>query len=99
MKELYMYADSKGKKQTGTFNPAIDPAWVQLQGWIFSDYSVSAQDNMIEVWAQKLNRVPIVRKSVKTDTYEFEDSKSKKVKVTIKKGDTVILNLVSSHSL
>lgn len=87
MKDLYRAADSP------PLTIKSEPKWIEVQRTTF-DASSNAEGNlerMIQTMARATVRLPIVRKAIVTDEYVFGGKT-----VEVKKGETVILDLVSS---
>lgn len=93
MKDLYRAADSK------PLTIRSEPKWIEVQRCTFSTSSNADKDleQMIQLMAQATVRLPIVRKATTTGKYEFGWT-TKGEEVEIKKGETVILDLVSSSN-
>lgn len=91
MKDLYRAADST------PLTIKSEPKWIEVQRCVFSTSSNADGDleQMVQLMAQATVRLPIVRKATTTDKYEFGWT-TKGRKVQVKKGETVILDLVSS---
>lgn len=93
MKDLYRAADSP------PLTIQSEPKWIEVQRCVFATSSNADKEleQMIQLMAQATVRLPIVRKATATDKYEFGWT-TKGEKVEIKKGETVILDLVSSSN-
>lgn len=85
MKDLYRAADSPPSTIMS------EPKWIEVQRAAFSDSSYA--DEMIQLMAQATVQIPIVRKAIVTHKYSFKTANLGTVEV--KKGETVILDLVS----
>ena len=93
MRELYRAADSM------PFTIASEPKWIGVQRCVFSASDSAHRDleQMVQLMAQATIRLPIVRKAIATDNYEFGWAANGE-EVEVKKGETVILDLVSSSN-
>jgi hypothetical protein len=92
MRELYSAADAP------PLTAKTEPQWIKVQRAVFSKSRNAERDleRMIQLMAQSAVRLPIMRKAVVTDEYAIELTTNVR-KVEVKKGDTIILDLVSVH--
>lgn len=91
MTELYKAADAP------PLTIWSEPRWIKVQRAAFSTSSNADKDleQMIQLMTQTTVRLPIVRKAIAPGKYAFGCTTNGKMD-EVKKGDTVILDLVSS---
>jgi hypothetical protein len=95
MKDLYAAADGRPHLMLG-LRAGVDtrPQWIQVQDRVFHDKSDEELEKLVQTMARITVRQPIVRKALEEGKYNFVGVERGK-QVTIKKGDAVILDLVS----
>ncbi|KAH7018578.1 putative prostaglandin G/H synthase 2/cyclooxygenase 2, pgh2/cox2 [Microdochium trichocladiopsis] len=71
--------------------PAVEPEWISVQHAALCDDD-AALEKMVQSMAQRKVRLPIVRKALVDDMYQFEGTQDGRP-VLVKKGQTVVLNL------
>jgi hypothetical protein len=89
MSELYKAANSP---------PNFEPEWIKVQRAVFSG-SENADEDLEQMIQLRTGETvpPILRKAIKTDEYKFKfGSDMSGTEVQIKRGEMVILGLVSS---
>lgn len=96
MRDLYAAAD--GRPHLMLLRNDIGPQWIQVQKCVFSDKPDADEqlEKMVQTMARITVRQPIIRKAVEEGMYTFAGVNKGK-QVTIKEGQAVILDLVSSY--
>ncbi|KAF5587632.1 linoleate diol synthase [Fusarium subglutinans] len=96
MRDLYAAAD--GRPHLMLLRNDFGPQWIQVQKCVFSDKPNADEqlEKMVQTMARITVRQPIIRKANQDGTYTFSASVNKGKKVTITKGQAVILDLAKA---